>query len=229
MKRFKARMLLSAAFVAGGLMTAGCASTADTQLHGDPCWPDRYANESRAAVVASFQPQVENGHILDQTIWNMHFDYGTEKLTGAGMDKLDQLARKRPHPDARLYMQTARDVGYDPEKPGDYANKRVELDSKRVAAIQKYLKASLTGRESTFDVQVHDPVYPGIDVNPGVAPRVYVPSPQERSRGANLPVVPVTGISGMPGQAAAPATGPGSPPPPPPSSGGSPSGMGPGM
>jgi hypothetical protein len=229
MKRFKAKML-SAAFVAGGLMTAGCASTADTQLHGDPCWPDRYANESRAAVVASFQPQVENGHILDQTIWNMHFEFGSEKLNGAGMDKLDQLARKRPHPDARLYMQTARDIAYDAEKSGDYANKRVELDSKRVASIQKYLKASLTGREGTFDVQVHDPVYPGIDVNPGVAPRVYVPTPQERSRGANVPPVPVTGISGA-GAAAAPAAGgPGGSPPPPPPSGSSTGGpMGPSM
>ena len=226
MKRFKA-MVLSAAAVAGGLMAAGCHHTGEDLKHGDPCWPDRYANESRAAVVASFQPQVENGHILDQTIWNMHFEYGSDKLNGAGMEKLDQLARKRPHPDARLYMQTARDIAFDAEKPADYANKRVELDSKRVASIQKYLKASLTGRESTFDVQVHDPVYPGIDVNPGVAPRVYVPSPQERSRGANVPPVPVTGIGG--GSATAAPAGGSAPPPPPPSSSsgsGAPSGTG---
>jgi len=36
----------------------------------------------------------------------------------------------------RSYMQTARDIAYDPEKPADYANKRVELDSKRVASTR---------------------------------------------------------------------------------------------
>ena len=65
------------------------------ELPGDPCWPDRYANKARAATVANFQPQVENGQILDQTVWNTHFEYRTDRLNGAGMDKLDQLARRR--------------------------------------------------------------------------------------------------------------------------------------
>lgn len=227
MNGFKGKVLFGAV-TAAGLMSAGC-HTGEWNWHGDPCWPDRYANEARAAVVASFQPQVDNGHVLDQTIWNMHFDYGTDKLNGEGMDKLDQLSRRRPNPDSRLFLQTARDIAYDSEKPGDYAAKRVELDSKRVVAIQKYLKATLTGRETVFDVQIHDPIYPGVDVNPGVAPRVYVPSPQERSRGANVPVVPVTGIGGAaaPAAQAGPTGGPGAPPPPP--SGGGTSGSGPRM
>ena len=78
-------------------------------------------------MVATFQPQVENGHILDQTLWNTHFEYGTDKLNGAGMDKLDQLARRRPPPDPLLFLQTARDIGYDAEKPGDYAAKRARV------------------------------------------------------------------------------------------------------
>jgi hypothetical protein len=219
MNGFKAK-LLTGALGAAGLMAAGC-HTGEWNWHGDPCWPDRYANESRAAVVANFQPQVDNGHILDQTIWNMHFEFGSDKLNGEGMDKLDQLSRRRPQPDTRLFLQTARDITYDADKAADYAAKRVELDSKRVVAIQKYLKATLTGREMAFEVQIHDPVYPGIDVNPGVAPRVYVPSPQERSRGANVPTVPVTGISGAGGAVAAPAGGGAAPPPPPSGSPGS--------
>jgi hypothetical protein len=211
MKGFKTK-LLSAAAVAGGMMAADCHHGDLDRKHGDPCWPDRYANEARAAAVATFQPQVENGHVLDQTVWNMHFEFGTDKLNGEGMDKLDQLSRRRPSPDTRLFLQTARDISYDAEKPGDYATKRVELDSKRIASVQRYLKATLTGREVAFDIQIHDPAYPGIDVNPGVAPRVYVPAPQARATGANIPPVPVTGISGGSGAAARPAA-PTAPPP----------------
>ena len=212
MNGFQIKML-SVATVAGGLLAAGCHSGAN---HGDPCWPDRYANEARQATLAAFQPQVENGHILDQTIWNLHFEYGGDKLNGAGMDKLDQLSRRRPTPDVHIYLQTTRDIVYDVEKPADYASKRVDLDTKRIAAVQKYLKATLTGRELAFDIQIHDPAYPGIDVNPGVAPRVYIPTPQDRSRGANVPLVPVSDIGGgAAAGGAATAPGGGSSPPPP--------------
>jgi len=203
MNGFQAKML-SVATVAGGMFVTGCQS-GDGFKHGDPCWPDRYANEARELTVASFQPQVDNGHILDQTIWNLHFEYGGEKLNGAGMDKLDQLSRRRPTPDVHIFLQTSRDIVYDSEKPADYAAKRVDLDTKRVAGIQKYLKATLTGRELAFDIQIHDPAYPGVDVNPGVAPRIYIPHPGEisgqprpggRAAGLNVPLVPVTGING---------------------------------
>ena len=80
MNGFQAKML-SVATVAGGMFVTGCQS-GDGFKHGDPCWPDRYANEARELTVASFQPQVDNGHILDQTIWNLHFEYGGEKLNG---------------------------------------------------------------------------------------------------------------------------------------------------
>ena len=68
----------------------------------------------------------------------------------------------------------------DAEKPNEYSVKRNDLDTKRIAAIQKYLAATLTGRPATFDIQVHDPAYPGID---GAAPRVVTPSPQSRVQG----------------------------------------------
>jgi hypothetical protein len=205
--------VLAGAILASAVMATGCHSHSlikddGTCGHGDPCWPDRYANESRAATVASFQPQVENGHVLDQTIWNIHFEYGTDRLNGGGMDKLDQVARRRPHPDTRLFLQTARDIAYDAEKPNDYSVKRNDLDTKRITAIQKYLAATLTGRPATFDIQVHDPAYPGID---GAAPRVVVPSPQTRVAGGGPAVV-------VPAPAQAP------PPPPPPAYG--PSGTG---
>lgn len=163
----------------GGIASSGCTHDGQTLASrvSDPCWPDRYAGEARERQVAQFEPQVTNGHILDQTIWNIHFEAGSEKLNAAGMDKLDQLARRRPTPDPVLYLQTTRDIAYDSDKPNDYVTKRGDLDSKRVASIQKYLGSTLSGRPTNFTVQIHDPSYPGID---GAAPRVVLPSPNSR-------------------------------------------------
>lgn len=169
----------------GGVASSGCMhSKADKgeiyPRYADPCWPERYASQARELKVAAFEPQVANGHVLDQTIWNTHFETGSEKLNAAGMDKLDQLARRRPAPDAVIYLQTARDINYDADKAADYGTKRTDIDSKRIASIQKYLGATLTGRSATFTVQIHDPSVPGID---GAAPRVVIPSPRNRTGG----------------------------------------------
>src|SRR5262249_6875237 len=125
MARYLTKLVAGAVLAGGAAWAAGCHADGEHGEfhHGDPCWPDRYANESRAAVVATFQPQVENGQVLDQTVWNMHFEFGSDKLNGAGMDKLDQLSRRRPSPDQRVFIQTARDIVYDAEKPGDYASR----------------------------------------------------------------------------------------------------------
>src|SRR4051812_11670138 len=99
----KMSKLLSGAVLAGGVMATGCHHGGTHETHGDPCWPDRYSNEARKLQVASFEPQVLNGHILDQTVWNFHFVGGTDRLSQAGTEKLDQLARRRPAPDTRIY------------------------------------------------------------------------------------------------------------------------------
>ena len=192
MARYVTKLVAGAVLAGGAALAAGCHS--DGGKHGDPCWPDRYANESRAAVVANFQPQVENGHVLDQTLWNSHFESGTDRLNGSGMDKLDQIARRRPHPDQRVFMQTARDMIYDAGRPEEYAARRQELDTKRVTAVQKYLAATLTGRQVSFDVQIHDPAPPGIE---GAAPRIIIPTPQQRVQGpVSVPVGALTPTAG---------------------------------
>jgi hypothetical protein len=178
MNRYLKRML-SGACVLGGLATVGC-STDHYSKVADPCGMERYSNEARQLTVGAFEPQVMNGHLLDLTLWNSptkHFEMGTAKLSAAGMDKLDQLTRRRPQPDSRLFIQTARDIPYNGEKPEEYAAKRVELDTARIAAVKKYLEISLTGRPASFDIAVHDPAYPGIE---GAEPRVIIPSPARR-------------------------------------------------
>src|SRR5258708_39055153 len=89
---------LSVAVMAGGLAASGgCLPRYHDVV--DPCYPDRYNYAARQEVVAGFAPQVQNGHILDQTVWNFYFDAGSDKLNPGGMDKLEQLARRRPAPD----------------------------------------------------------------------------------------------------------------------------------
>jgi hypothetical protein len=136
---------------AGGL---GCVTYHDCV---DPCYPERYNAEARREVVAAYSPQIANGHVLDQTVWNSDFEQGTDKLTGGGMEHLAYIARRRPQPDPVVYLQTAGDLYYDGNKPDEMADKRQDLDSRRVAAIQKFLGAQTGGRRGDFQVLIHDP------------------------------------------------------------------------
>ncbi len=130
----------------------------------DPCWPDRYNYMARRELKAAFQPQVFNGHVLDQTVWNWFFEPGSDQMTAGGLSKLAYLARRRPHPDPLVFLQTAQDVAYDSAAPDKLAETRADLDARRVQAIQKFLVAQ-TGGSCQFKVEIHDPAEP------------YLPSP----------------------------------------------------
>ena len=111
-----------AALAAGGTGSIGCVHDGQRAGEGaagggavyrqfvDPCYPERYNATARAEVIAPFAAQVNNGTVLNQTIWNWYFEAGTDKLTPAGRAKLDSIAQTRPVPDSRLYLQAARDV-----------------------------------------------------------------------------------------------------------------------
>jgi len=131
----------------------------------DPCWPDRYGYMARKEVKAALAPQVHNGHILDQTMWNYHFDLGTDKLTAGGIEHLAYLARRRPVADPTVYLQTAQDVVFDPAMPEKMAETREDLDARRIQAIQKFLTAQTAG-QCSFQVKVHDPAEPGLAAIP---------------------------------------------------------------
>ena len=73
----------------------------------DPCYPQRYEYASRMEVNQALAPQVRNGHILEQTVWNYEFEQGAPKLTPGGMEHLAYLARRRPTPDTCIYLQVA--------------------------------------------------------------------------------------------------------------------------
>lgn len=154
---------LVAMCAAGALTGIGCHSAGEhPDRWSDPCHMERYGSVARQEVITAFTPQVHNGRILDQTIWNYHFDAGKDTLNPSGMDKLDQIVRRRPEPDSRVFVATTRDITYNAEKPEEYGEARRELDAKRSQAIQKYLAAQTVGRPMQFDILIHDPADPGI-------------------------------------------------------------------
>jgi hypothetical protein len=156
----------------------------------DPCYPTRYNHMAREEVHSALVPQVQNGRILEQTVWDYDFEAGTDRLTPGGMELLDQLARRRPEPDTCVFVQTAVHIAYDPENPDKMSEARQDLDAKRVAAVQKYLNARTAGRGLVFDVRVHDPSDPGM-------PAIFVGGAVQqwlitRPRGG----LPTTGVGG---------------------------------
>jgi hypothetical protein len=126
----------------------------------DPCYPQRYEYMARKEVNEAFIPQVQNGHVLDQTVWNYMFEAGTDRLTTGGLAHLAYLARRRPCPDTVVYLQTAQDVLYDPANPDRMVTVRQELDVKRSQAIERYLVAQTAGHVMP-QVVVHDPAEVG--------------------------------------------------------------------
>src|SRR5438270_10342140 len=119
--------------ISGMTLAGGC----DTYRNlVDPCYPERYEFASRQEVVGAMAPQVYNGHVLDQTVWNYQFEPGTDKLTRGGMEHLAYLIRRRPAPDGIVYLQTAEDLPYDPAAPEKFAQVRADLDSRRIQAVQ---------------------------------------------------------------------------------------------
>ena len=133
----------------------------------DPCWPERYNAVARQSVVETFAGQVGNGHVLNQTVWNYHFETGTDKLTPGGLERLAYLTRVRPAPDPKLFLQTAHDIpAYNPAGPEKYEQARADLDAKRRVAVLKFLGAETAGRPVPFIVDVIDAPVPGLAAPP---------------------------------------------------------------
>jgi hypothetical protein len=148
--------------------TMGCFQYRDLV---DPCYPERYEYMARKEVNAAFAPQVQNGQVLDQTVWNYQFDTGKATLNQAGIAHLAYIARRRPHPDTTVYLQTASDIVYNPEAPESMVAERQKLDHERIEAIKAFLQAQTAGRGGIdFNVVVHDPADPGLHSTPlGIA------------------------------------------------------------
>jgi hypothetical protein len=219
--------------LAGGLLGLGAGFPA---LAGDlrtaiepPPWPEVPTRLARNAVLTPFQMQAQNGMMLDQTLWNFHFivvtdDKGkvteADELSPSGMALLDRLARRYVDTGCvfNLYLQTGRDVPYNPEKVHEMLRERAERDQKRVLSIGAYLAANWPGVPGS--VHVYDPNMPGLRAIEAVQ------AVQEMWRGARgaLPIDVQGGLSITPQKLLSGAAAAGSSPPPSPVSSGTGSG-----
>lgn len=148
---------LSAVFFTTGLMSSGCNSGYRDVV--DPCWPDRYCAVAKKEANDAMAPQVQNGHILNQTVWAYHFEPKKATLTRGGQEHLETMVRRRPTPDSTIYLATARtgvDVFYN-EDPAKFVEERRKLDLERQEAVKKFAEAQTAGRNLSFDVVTHDP------------------------------------------------------------------------
>jgi hypothetical protein len=159
MKRFIARTVGAAGLLGlAGLL--GCCGYKDVV---DPCYPQRYNWQAQEEVCEPLGTQVNNGHILDQTLWNHYFETGKARLNAGGRDKLDQLVQRRPYPDKDIYLATAHDITYQPDAPAEtYVQARSKLDSERTEAVRKYLAAVTPPRNVPWQIYVHDPMEPSL-------------------------------------------------------------------
>jgi len=165
MKGLITRMAAAACLTGGLLALTGCYGYKDLV---DPCYPWRYNWAAQQEVCEPLAIQVNNGHVLDQTVWNSEFERGRATLTRGGEDHLLTMIRRRPHPDPVIYLATASigsaqsdDVIYSPGKvPEAAAQEREKLNQDRIQAVQNFLAAQTAGRNLNFQVYVHDPAQP---------------------------------------------------------------------
>jgi hypothetical protein len=163
MKGFIPRTMLGLGL---GLVTlAGCTGYREIV---DPCWPERYNAQARQSVNDVMNAQAGNGHILDQTIWNYHFEHDpktgapTDRLNPAGIEHLNLISRRRPAPDTHIFLATAQDVPGLAEKAPDKASaERKDLNDRRLASIQRYL-AIQAGTAFAYSIDIHDPAEVGM-------------------------------------------------------------------
>jgi hypothetical protein len=154
-------------FIAKALVVLCCASgSVGCRDCHDPCWPERYNYMARKEVNIAFAPQVQNGHVLDQTVWNYYFEPGTDCLTPLGLDRLAYMARRRPCPDTNVFLQTAQDIVYDPACAEKMVEVRQSLDLRRKAAVERFLVAQTAGRPVAFQIFVHDPAEASVSSTP---------------------------------------------------------------
>jgi hypothetical protein len=191
MKGLIARTASAATLACLGLASAGgCYGYKDCV---DPCYPERYWFSSRQLVREHFAPQVTNGHVLDQTVWNYHFEPGRAELTNGGLDHLSYLARRRPCPDSTIFLQVAQDIVYDPAAPEKFVEERNKLDAERIQSVQNYLQAQTAGRDVVFNVVRHDP--PDVTIS-AVPIGVSVRQIQATSQGVRAIAASGTGSTG---------------------------------
>jgi hypothetical protein len=130
----------------------------------DPCWMERYNSMAHHSVSEMLNVQADRGHMLEQTIWNYHFEIDPktggpgDHLNGAGLAVLQRIARTLPAPDGQLFVQNAQDVPYaEGISVEKLLAQRDQLNKRRIEAVQRFLATQVvTHPGMSYQVAVHD-------------------------------------------------------------------------
>ncbi len=148
---------------------AGCDHYGDLV---DPCRQERWNSLARHSVSDMTNAQSDKGHILEQTVWNWHFEADpktgvpSDRLNGAGIAVLSRISRTLPCPDFQLFLQNAQDIPYvDGVAPEKLVRARNDLNERRAASIQRFMATQVVVHGGgVYQVAVHDfapPSLPG--------------------------------------------------------------------
>jgi hypothetical protein len=149
--------------VSAGLLAA--TAFGQHPLLGDPTAPYHAARDS---VYRPLAMQAANGMVLDHTVWNHYFEKdGSPELSSSGYYFLDRIARRASGAPLVVYLQTGRDIGYNPANHKDldeYRRRliayREKLDGERAHAISHYLQTNFPWLP--FNVYLVDPAPAGM-------------------------------------------------------------------
>ena len=130
----------------------------------DPCRQDRWNSLAKHSAQDMFNAQADKGHILEQTVWNWHFEADpktggpSDRLNGAGIAVLQRISRTLPAPDFQLFLQNAQDIPYtEGVVPEKLVKARNDLNEKRAAAIQRFMATQVAVHGGgSYQVAVHD-------------------------------------------------------------------------
>jgi hypothetical protein len=115
---------------------------------------DQYTRAARQVMSTMFVDQAGNGRLFDQTLWNYHFEEGSDELHPSGQAVLDRLVQQWPANPVDIYVQVAHDLPYHPGAPGLYPTEREALTARRVQAVVYYLAA--TRPDVPYAIHLHD-------------------------------------------------------------------------
>jgi hypothetical protein len=161
MNGFITKLVSGTCLSAGLISLVGCTHYRDIV---DPCWPQRYNSIAQHNTRDMLNAQSDKGHVLDQTVWNWHFEADpktgapTDRLNGAGIETLKLISRHMPSPDYLVYLQNAQDVPFVAGiAPDILVGQRSQLNERRIQAIQTFLTTqSAAHGGGAYHIAVHD-------------------------------------------------------------------------
>jgi len=124
------KVLSCAALTAALALAVGCKLLPDNE------WPEPYTSIAKEEVQAPIDIQVANARVVEQTLWDYHFEPNSERLNSTGRQRLRWIAPQAQDTYPVIYVAAIDDA---------------ELTQRRVARVQVVLD-EIAGPDSGVQV-----------------------------------------------------------------------------